>query len=252
MVGDRVIIQSTSASSGVIEGVYPRRNHLIRPAVANIDQLVVVFAAISPEPDFLLMDRLTVIGQKNNLSVVICISKTDLDKDDTLKIVIERFEDTGYPVIGISNKTQQGFTALKETLKGKISTLSGPSGVGKSTLLNTLRPDFNLPVATVSEKTQRGKHTTTCCELLEVMEDSFVVDTPGFTSLELSGLELPELENYFPEFRKFSNCRYTSCIHENESYCAIKKAVEDGELNKARYQNYLALLKEIREKEVTY
>lgn len=247
-----MVIQTTSQSTGVIEEVLPRKNYLIRPSVANINQLVLVFAALSPDPDYLLMDRLTVIAQKNGLSVLICISKTDLDQDITLDQVKKRFKQSGFPVIGISNKTQYGYDDLKENLKNKISTLSGPSGVGKSTMINTLNPNFKLAVSSVSEKTKRGKHTTTYCELLEVIEGSFVVDTPGFTSLELMGFSLTELKDYFPEFRSFNSCRFTSCIHENEEQCGVKDAVRDGKVDKERFENYLALLKEIREKEVKY
>lgn len=247
VVGDLVEIQAIGNGQGVIEIILPRKNCLVRPSVANIDQLMVVFAATSPEPDFLLMDRLTVLAEKNKLFVTICITKTDLDDKNNFNKVVGRYSNTDYKIIGLSNKLNRGIEDIKDVLAGKLSTLSGPSGVGKSTLINTINPNFKLNVGDVSIKTKRGKHTTTHCELLEVIEDGFVVDTPGFTSLELEGISEYELAKFFPDFNKFNNCQFVSCAHENEELCGVKDAVKSGELSKERYKNYLLLLQEVRE-----
>ncbi|SHJ61073.1 ribosome biogenesis GTPase [Anaerobranca californiensis DSM 14826] len=247
VVGDKVEFGLISPTTGVIETIQERKNCLIRPSVANIDQLCLTFSAIDPLPDYLLMDRLTVLARKNSLEVTICITKIDLIDKGFLDYISQRFKDTGYTIIGISNKTLEGLDKLKEKLKGKITTLSGPSGAGKSSLINNINPQFKLAVASVSEKTKRGKHTTTFCQLLEVMENSFVVDTPGFTSLELTDFDIYELDKYFPEFIPYLNCRFTSCLHQKEEGCNIKTAVEKGLINPERYNSYLALLEEIRE-----
>lgn len=249
LVGDLVDITVISPAQGVLESLEPRRNSLLRPSVANIDQLILVFAATNPEPDFLLMDRLTVLAEKNNLDVVICITKTDIDDNkNTLEKIKKRFSHSGFKIIGVSSPKGTGLEEIKQAMQGKVSTLSGPSGVGKSTLINTLNPSFKITVGEISNKTKRGKHTTTNCELLEVSTDSFVVDTPGFTSLELEGVKVPELGKLFPEFTKFTNqCQFTSCIHENEKVCGVKDALELGNICDQRYKNYLLLLNEIRE-----
>ncbi|SES73950.1 ribosome small subunit-dependent GTPase A [Anaerobranca gottschalkii] len=247
VVGDKVEFALISPTEGVIETIKERKNCLVRPSVANIDQLCLVFSAMDPIPDYLLMDRLTVLAGKNSLEVIICITKMDLIDKTFLDNIAQRFKDTGYTIIGISNKTLEGLEELKEKLKGKITTLSGPSGAGKSSLINNINPQFKLAVSSVSEKTKRGKHTTTFCQLLEVMENSFVVDTPGFTSLELTDFDVYELDKYFPEFIPFSNCRFTSCLHQKEEGCNIKSAVEKGLINPERYNSYLMLLEEIRE-----
>ncbi len=244
--------QQLSPSQGVIEGIKERKNFLIRPSVANIDQLILVFAAQNPDPDFLLMDRLTVIAEKNNLEVIICVTKIDIDTKGNLEYISKRFINTGYKIIGITNKVLGGTDPLKSVLKGKISTLSGPSGAGKSTLINNLNPELNLTVGAISTKTKRGKHTTTYCELLEVMESSYLVDTPGFTSLELKDMGITQLRDFFIEFKEFKNCHFASCIHDKENSCGIKQAVEEGKISKERYENYLLLLNEIRENEVRY
>ncbi len=244
LVGDRVEIEKVDDALYAINEIYERKNMLIRPNVANIDNLLITFAVASPKPDLLLVDKLTATAVSENIGVIICITKNDL-KDSSL--YEEIYEKAGFPVISTGLSDRSGIDRLKELTKGKITAFAGASGVGKSSLLNAFGEEFILKTGKVSEKIERGKHTTRHAELLTLSYGGFVLDTPGFSSFEVMDYNV---SSCFPEFQKHSeNCRFSDCTHENEPGCMVKEAVSNGEIHQSRYENYLKMIKEKKEKE---
>ncbi len=251
LVGDDVEITVLDQEKmvGTIVSLYPRRNTLVRPAVANIDQALVIFAVTDPLPNLNLLDRFLITMEQQKVDTVICFNKRDLAKEEQLVELEECYAVCGYPVIFSSNSTLDGMEEVKEVLTGKTTVLAGPSGVGKSSLLNQLNPEANMEVGSISEKIRRGKHTTRHSELFyieELGEDTYVFDTPGFTSLYLTELEAEELKDYFVEFEEYQKaCRFKGCVHLQEPDCAVKKALEQGKISPSRYKNYTALYWEL-------
>ncbi|HHT49912.1 MAG TPA: ribosome small subunit-dependent GTPase A [Eubacteriaceae bacterium] len=248
MVGDNVKFKILKNSHGIIEEILPRRNQLERPPVSNVDQGIIVFSTTNPNPNFQLLDRFLVLGEKQNLKLIICINKVDLINSGTInnKIVTERYEKTGYPIIFTSIKEYIGIKELKKHLSNHISVFAGPSGVGKSSLLNEIDMEYNLATNVVSEKINRGKHTTRHVELLPYGDNGYVVDTPGFSSLSIEDIKKDELMYFFPEYREFlGKCKFSSCIHIHEPNCAIIEALHKGNINKERYDSYSYFLEEI-------
>lgn len=248
MVGDNVKFKIFKNSHGIIEEILPRRNQLERPPVSNVDQGIIVFSTTNPNPNFQLLDRFLVLGEKQNLKLIICINKVDLINSGTInnKIVTERYEKTGYPIIFTSIKEYIGIKELKKHLSNHISVFAGPSGVGKSSLLNEIDMEYNLATNVVSEKINRGKHTTRHVELLPYGDNGYVVDTPGFSSLSIEDIKKDELMYFFPEYREFlGKCKFSSCIHIHEPNCAIIEALHKGNINKERYDSYSYFLEEI-------
>lgn len=247
-VGDRVQYEILSEDTGIIEAILPRKNLLQRPLVANIDQVILTFAAAAPDPHPLLLDRFLVLAEYSGLEkILICINKADLSDLKEMEEFFRVYADMGYEVLFVSAKAAQGIDALKEHLQGCISVFAGPSGVGKSTLLNALDAKLNLETGAISEKIKRGKHTTRLAQLLPFGEDGFVVDTPGFSATEFLFLSERELAAYFKEFRPFAGkCRYATCIHDHEPQCAVKTAVAEGTITQQRYDSYCNILNEIR------
>lgn len=233
MVGDRVVI-----SGGNIDEIKERRNFMIRPPVANIDLLLIVIAAASPEPDLFLTDKLLVYAGTLGIEAAVCINKTDLKKGDKLS---ELYEAAGYKTVCISGSTGENIEELKKLLKNKITAFCGMSGVGKSTLLNRICNGDNIKTGDLSEKIKRGKHTTRHVELLELKgEEGYAFDTPGFSSLDITDItdiEAEELADYYPEFVK-NECRFRTCIHINEPDCMVKKMMSEGKISRLRYDNY--------------
>lgn len=250
LVGDRVKISIVDEESkkGVVEEIDKRYTELVRPPIANVDKALIVFAITNPKPNVSLLDRFIVLAEKENLEIVIVLTKADLDEDrmlDELKCI---YELSGYKVIPVSNKTKLNIDKIKEELKNNVVVFAGPSGVGKSSLLNEIDKNFKLQIGEVSDKIKRGKHTTRHAELLKLECGGMVADTPGFSSLTLDGIEDVELKSYFIEFDEFDDCRFGSrCVHENEPSCSVKKAVEEGKISKKRYDSYIQLLNEIRQ-----
>lgn len=250
LVGDRVSISVVDEENkkGVVEEIEKRDTELVRPPIANVDKALIVFAIKNPAPNLSLLDRFIVLAEKENLEIVIVFTKVDLDADgELLEELKSIYEVSGYKVIPVSNKLKLNIDKIKEELKENTVVFAGPSGVGKSSLLNEVDKNFELKTGEVSDKIKRGKHTTRHAELLKLECGGMVADTPGFSSLTLDDTDESELKEYFIEFDKHDDCRFGSrCIHENEPSCAVKEAVENGEISKKRYESYIQLLNEIR------
>ena len=250
LVGDRVSISVVDEENkkGVVEEIEKRDTELVRPPIANVDKALIVFAIKNPAPNLSLLDRFIVLAEKENLEIVIVFTKVDLDADgELLEELKSIYEVSGYKVIPVSNKLKLNIDKIKEELKENTVVFAGPSGVGKSSLLNEVDKNFELKTGEVSDKIKRGKHTTRHAELLKLECGGMVADTPGFSSLTLDDIDESELKEYFIEFDKYDECRFGSrCIHENEPSCAVKEAVENGDISKKRYESYIQLLNEIR------
>ncbi|MDP4133335.1 MAG: ribosome small subunit-dependent GTPase A [Bacillota bacterium] len=237
MVGDYVQIEPIDSSVCAITDILPRKSELVRPSVANIDQLIVTFAVTSPAPDLLLVDKLTVAALMQNISVAICITKSDLKDAKEYENI---YKTADFPVVVTNIAADEGFKELAKITKNKISAFAGCSGVGKSTALNAFNEKFVLKTGSVSDKIERGKHTTRHVELLSLEHGGYVLDTPGFSSFEITDTE--NLMDYFPEFQKVNgSCRFADCTHINEPDCAVKKAVSVGAVSKSRYENYVKI-----------
>lgn len=250
LVGDNVEITVLDEEEGLgnIEQILPRSSRLIRPAVANVDQALVVFAAAAPEPNFNLLDRFLIMMEKQSVPVVICFNKADLTAQSKLSEYETVYAGTGYPVIYLSTYEARGTEELQEFLKGKTTTLAGPSGVGKSSIMNMLNPDANMDTGVISRKIERGKHTTRHSELLPIGEDTYLMDTPGFSSVYLQDIEAEELKNYYREFEQYEPyCKFGGCNHVGERECGVKQAVEEGEIPLSRYENYKLFFQELKE-----
>jgi len=245
MVGDRVRIQ---AEKNFIEEIFPRKNELIRPAVANIDLLGIVVAVNEPEPDFYLVDKLMISAEMNGIQPVLIINKTDLGTAEEITAIKRIYEKTKYPAIPISCKQKTGLECLKDILKKGITAFAGQSGVGKSSIINLLCPDKKLETGDLSSKIKRGKHTTRHVELLPLSFGGMVVDTPGFSMMDVNSVEPENLQNYYPEFEPYlEQCHFTGCMHYHEPGCAVKEAVEKGEVSKERYDRYIRIYTELEE-----
>ena len=250
LVGDRVSISVVDEENkkGVVEEIEDRDTELVRPPIANVDKALIVFAIKNPSPNLSLLDRFIVLAEKENLEIVIVFTKVDLDTDgEILKELKDIYDISGYKVIPVSNKLKLNIDKIKDELTESTVVFAGPSGVGKSSLLNEVDKNFELKTGEVSDKIKRGKHTTRHAELLKLECGGMVADTPGFSSLTLDDIDENELKEYFIEFDNHDECRFGSrCIHENEPMCSVKEAVENGEISKKRYDSYIQLLNEIR------
>lgn len=244
MVGDNVEIKIENGK-GVIEDIEERNSELFRPTVANVTRAFVVFAMKNPDINYDLLNRFLLLCESNNIEAIVCLNKMDLVSEEERKEIKEKINEIGYEVLFINAKEGIGVESLKERLEGNVTVLCGPSGAGKSTLINTLTNREHMETGNVSEKIGRGKHTTRHSELIEV-NDGYIVDTPGFSTLEVNFIEKENLKYYFPDFEKFNNeCKFRGCMHHKEPSCAVKDAVEKGEINKYRYEFYLRTLEEI-------
>ncbi len=250
LVGDNVEISVVDEENkkGIVEIIEERETELVRPPIANVDKALIVVAIKDPKPNLSLLDRFIVHAERENLDIVIIFTKIDLD-DGSLDELIEIYEKAGYKVIPVSSEKHINIDKVKDELVGNTVVFAGPSGVGKSSLLNQIDETFQLKTGTVSEKIGRGRHTTRHAELLKLECGGMVADTPGFSSLELDGIDEMELKEYFIEFDEYDECKFGSkCVHENEPSCDIKEAVENNEISKQRYESYIQLLNEIRQK----
>lgn len=251
LVGDDVemSVLDEAAKEGNVDQILPRRNTLIRPAVANIDQALVIFAVQRPEPNLNLLDRFLIMMGQQQLPCIICFNKTDIASENEKQWLRSIYEPAGYQVVFTSTQDGGGLEQLKALLRGKTSTVAGPSGVGKSSLVNLLQPDIQMATGAISEKIERGRHTTRHSELIRIEQDTYIMDTPGFSSLGLFDLEKEALRYFYPEFDAYEGtCRFLGCVHVHEPDCAVKQALEDDRISRQRYENYCQLYEELREK----
>ncbi len=251
LVGDDVEmdILDEEMKKGNIINILERTNDLIRPAVANVDQAMIIFAAAKPAPNLNLLDRFLILMLQQKVETIICFNKTDVVSEKEISLLEETYRNCGYRTLFTSTFTEEGINSVKELLAHKTTVLAGPSGVGKSSIMNLLSPEANTKTGEISEKIQRGKHTTRHSELIAVGDETFVMDTPGFSSLYLEGLEKDELKEFFPEFKQYdSQCRFLGCMHLNEPDCNVKEALKNGEISKIRYKNYKDLFEELNNK----
>lgn len=247
-VGDEVIIEKLNKSEAIINEIQPRKNLFIRPPVANVDCFVIVIAAAKPDPNPEIIDKLLVMVEKEHTDIIICINKIDLIKDKEINEILEIYRDI-YPVVCTCCKTREGVDELFALLGNRKSALAGPSGVGKSTLLNWLQTSFTVETGDISEKTKRGKHTTRHVELFKIDSGALIFDTPGFTSFEILDADKDELHYLYPEMIQFiGGCKYDDCRHIKEPDCRVIKAVREGNIHESRYQSYVKQFKEIQEK----
>ena len=251
LVGDDVEIEILDEKDmeGNIMQILPRRNDLIRPAVANIDQALVVFAAAKPKPHFQLLDRFLVMMESKEIPAILCFNKSDIVDDAEIASLKEIYENCGYPLLFTSAKEETNIDELKELLRGKTTAIAGPSGVGKSSLINQLQSGVKMETGSISRKIERGKHTTRHSELIVLEEGSYIMDTPGFSSLYVGDMEKEELKYCFPEFSAYEGkCRFNGCSHTHEPGCAVREAVEEGKIHRMRYEDYTFLYRELQEK----
>ncbi len=251
LVGDNVEIEvlNEEPKEGNIIKILPRKNELIRPAVANIDQALVVFAVAKPDPHFNLLDRFLVMMETKNLPVVLCFNKSDIADEALIEKLRKVYEPTGYSLIFTSAREDDHIDQVREALKGKTTAIAGPSGVGKSSLINLIQPKANMETGDISRKIERGKHTTRHSELFPIDGKSYIMDTPGFSSLYVNDFEKEELKYYFPEFAEYEGkCRFNGCDHVHEPGCAVKEAVEEKKIHEIRYQDYIEMYEELKNK----
>lgn len=250
LVGDDVEadVLDEEAMLGNIREILPRKSALIRPAVANVDQALIIFAIVKPNPNFNLLDRFLIRMERQNLPTIICFNKQDIATEKEKEALRRAYETCGYQVLFISALEKEGLEQVKELLTGKTTTVAGPSGVGKSSLINQLAPKAQMETGDISRKIERGKHTTRHSEIIALGENTYIVDTPGFTSLDISEITKEELGTYYPEFVQYEPyCKFSGCAHISEPSCGVKDAVAEGKISQVRYENYKVLYQELKE-----
>ena len=250
LVGDNVELDVLDEAEklGNIRQILPRKSALLRPAVANVDQALVLFAIVKPNPNFNLLDRFLIHMERQQLPTVICFNKEDIASDREKEALHKSYETCGYQVLFISVLENRGVEQVKMILEGKTTTLAGPSGVGKSSLINRLAPHISMETGEISEKIERGRHTTRHSEIIPLGRETYIMDTPGFTSLAIPDITKEELGGYYPEFREYEPfCKFRGCAHLSEPSCGVKEAVEAGKISRVRYENYKILYRELKE-----
>lgn len=248
LVGDNVCLEILDEEKllGNIAEIVERKNQLIRPAVANVDQAVVIFAASYPKPNLNLLDRFWLMMELQDIPTLICFNKADDRERAELENLARHYEKSGSTVFITSTVSGEGIEELRSSLFGKTTVFAGPSGVGKSSVMNTLFPEANMETGEISEKIKRGRHTTRHSELFYLGENTYVMDTPGFTSLSLPDMEKEQLKEYYPEFSDYrDSCRFLGCVHISEPDCQVKQALSEGRISSVRYENYKQFFEEI-------
>ena len=249
LVGDLVAIELTDEEKllGNIVEILPRKNQLIRPAAANIDQALVIFAIVKPDPNYNLLDRFLINMEQQKLPCIICFNKKDIASEEEKSELVAAYGGCGYEILFVSGKQNDGIEEIKSRLQGKTTVVAGPSGVGKSTIINAICPQAQMETGEISRKIERGKHTTRHAELFALSEDTYICDTPGFTSLSLFDMEKEDLQGFYPEFAEYEkNCRFGGCSHISEPVCGVKDALNEGKISRVRYENYVMLYEELK------
>ncbi len=254
LVGDYVVIDviSETKKEGYVMEIEKRKAELMRPHVANVEQVIITMAAAQPNPNFILLDKLIVLSINVGLEPIICFNKVEMDTDEMIDRVADIYAAAGYQVVLTSAKKGYGIETLREIMRDKINVFAGPSGVGKSSLINTLMPGMKLRTGEVSVKIKRGKHTTRHSELMPLDFGGFVLDTPGFSSLDLTMIDKSDLREFYREFDQADNCQFRDCHHINEPKCGVKLAVEEERISAMRYKSYCYLYEEISNRKERY
>lgn len=250
LVGDNVeiAILDEKEKTGNIEAILPRENELIRPAVANINQALIIFAAAKPQPNFNLLDRFLIMMEYQRVPVTICFNKTDLITDEELHEFADIYAACGYPVVFTSAKEHVGMERLLALLEDKTTAVAGPSGVGKSSLINCLQAGRQMETGAISKKIERGRHTTRHSEIIPIHGNTYIMDTPGFSTLNIPGFEKEDLQQYYREFAAYEPyCRFQGCSHIGEPDCGVKDALHEGKISALRYENYKLLYEELKQ-----
>ena len=249
LVGDNVeiVVLDEEKHLGNVEEILPRKNELIRPAVSNIDMALVIFAAAKPDPNFNLLDRFLCMMEYQKVPVTICFNKCDLVSEEEKENLQKIYAPAGYDILFTSVKTGENIDRLKALLAEKTTTVAGPSGVGKSSLINELQTDVRMQTGAISDKIGRGKHTTRHSEIISIGQDTYIMDTPGFSSMDLPGFEKEDLWTCYPEFVPYEpECRFIGCSHIGEPDCGVKNALAEGKISRVRYDNYVMLYDEMK------
>lgn len=249
LVGDNVEIDvlEEQGRKGNITALLPRKNELVRPNVANVDQALIIFSMAKPAPSLNLLDRFLIMMQQKELPCIICFNKRDISDGQEEARLLNAYRDCGCKVLFVSARKQKGLAQLGELLRKKTTTVAGPSGVGKSSLINCLQKSAVMETGEISEKIERGKHTTRHAELLFSEDGTYLMDTPGFSSLSLFDMEKEALAGFYPEFETFTGaCRFRGCVHINEPVCGVKAALSEGKISRIRYENYRLLFEELK------
>ncbi|MBD5466370.1 MAG: ribosome small subunit-dependent GTPase A [Lachnospiraceae bacterium] len=251
LVGDDAEVQvlDEGARTGNIVSILQRKNQLIRPAVSNVDQAMVIFSVVKPEPNFHLLNSFLVMMERQKVPCVICFNKVDIASKEQIEARRSIFKGTDYSVFFASAREEKGIETIKDILKNKTTTVAGPSGVGKSSLINSLQKDVSMETGEISKKIERGRHTTRHSELIALEEGGYIMDTPGFSSLSVDFMEKEEIKEYFPEFLKYEpKCRFQGCAHIHEPDCAVKSALAEGMISRVRYDDYVMFYEQCKEK----
>lgn len=249
LVGDdvEIVVLDEEKRIGNVEKILPRTRELIRPAVANIDMALVIFAAAKPDPNFNLLDRFLCMMEYQKVPVTICFNKCDLVTEEQREVLRKIYELAGYELLFTSAKTQENVEKLKSVLQGKMTAVAGPSGVGKSSLINDLQDAVQMQTGGISDKIERGKHTTRHSQIIPIAENTYIMDTPGFSSMDLPGFSKEDLWTCYPEFVRFEpGCRFIRCSHIGEPDCGVKTALAEGKISQVRYDNYVQLYQEMK------
>lgn len=249
LVGDdvEIVVLDEEKRIGNVEKILPRTRELIRPAVVNIDMALVIFAAAKPDPNFNLLDRFLCMMEYQKVPVTICFNKCDLVTEKQREVLRKIYEPAGYELLFTSAKTQENVEKLKSVLQGKMTAVAGPSGVGKSSLINDLQDAVQMQTGGISDKIERGKHTTRHSQIIPIAENTYIMDTPGFSSMDLPGFSKEDLWTCYPEFVRFEpECRFIGCSHIGEPDCGVKTALAEGKISQVRYDNYVQLYQEMK------